>query len=87
MTVIVGIDPHKASHTAVAIDRDEQRLAEIKVRATIQQATKQLAPLCDLARHRKHPNPRESRFPGPSWPLRGARWLVVPGRVECEVPE
>ena len=43
MTVIIGIDPHKASHTAVAIDRDEQRLAEIKVRATIQQATKLLA--------------------------------------------
>ena len=43
MTVIIGIDPHKASHTAVAIDRDEQRLAEIKIRATIQQATKLLA--------------------------------------------
>ena len=42
MTVIIGIDPHKASHTAVAIGRDEQRLAEIKVRATIQQATKLL---------------------------------------------
>ena len=37
MTVIIGIDPHKASHTAVAIGRDEQRLAEIRVRATCQQ--------------------------------------------------
>ena len=36
MTVIIGIDPHKASHTAVAIGRDEQQLAEIKVRATCQ---------------------------------------------------
>jgi hypothetical protein len=37
MAVIIGIDPHKASHTAVAIGRDEQPLAEIKVRATCQQ--------------------------------------------------
>src|ERR1700724_1575885 len=43
MTVMIGIDPHKASHTAVAIGCDEQPLAEIKVRATCQQATKLLA--------------------------------------------
>ena len=42
MTVIIGIDPHKASHTAVAIGRDEQKLAEIKVRATCQQTAKLL---------------------------------------------
>ena len=24
MSVIIGVDPHKASHTAVAIDRDAQ---------------------------------------------------------------
>jgi hypothetical protein len=33
MTVIIGIDPHKASHTAVAIGCDERQLAEIRVRA------------------------------------------------------
>jgi transposase len=43
MTVIIGIDPHKASHTAVAIGRDEQKLAEVKVRATCQQTAKLLA--------------------------------------------
>ncbi len=43
MTVIIGIDPHKASHTAVAIGRDEQPLAEIKVRATRQQTDRLLA--------------------------------------------
>jgi transposase len=43
MTVIIGIDPHKASHTAVAIGRDEQPLAEIKVRATCQQTDRLLA--------------------------------------------
>ena len=43
MTVIIGIDPHKASHTAVAIGRDEQQLAEIRVRATSQQIQQLLA--------------------------------------------
>jgi len=35
--VIIGIDPHKASHTAVAIGRDEDQIASVKVRATIRQ--------------------------------------------------
>jgi transposase len=43
MTVIIGIDPHKASHTAVAIGCDEQQLSEIRVRATCQQTAKLLA--------------------------------------------
>src|ERR1017187_3021083 len=43
MTVIIGIDPHKASHTAVAIGCDERQLAEIRVRATCQQTAKLLA--------------------------------------------
>ena len=34
MTVTIGIDPHKATHTAVAIDCDENDLATITVRAT-----------------------------------------------------
>ena len=33
MTVIIGIDPHKATHTAVAIDGDEQPLARLQVTA------------------------------------------------------
>ncbi len=43
MMVIIGIDPHKASHTAVAIGCDEEKLAEVKVRATCQQTVKLLA--------------------------------------------
>ncbi len=43
MTVIIGIDPHKASHTAVAIGRNEEQLAQIKVRATCQQTARLLA--------------------------------------------
>ena len=31
--VIIGIDPHKGSHTAVAIDEAEAQLAEVQVRA------------------------------------------------------
>ena len=31
MTVIIGIDPHKATHMAVAIDGDEQPLARLEV--------------------------------------------------------
>jgi transposase len=37
MKVMIGIDPHKASHTAVAIGRDEDQIASVKVRATIRQ--------------------------------------------------
>ena len=31
--VIIGIDPHKGSHTAVAIDEAERKLGEVRVRA------------------------------------------------------
>ena len=32
MAVMIGVDPHKGSHTAVAIDGDEAALAAVKVR-------------------------------------------------------
>jgi transposase len=37
MKVMIGIDPHKASHTAVAIGRDEDQISAVKVRATSRQ--------------------------------------------------
>jgi transposase len=37
MTVMIGVDPHKGSHTAVAIDRDELELAKVKVRTSRRQ--------------------------------------------------
>ena len=43
MSVIIGVDPHKASHTAVAIGGDEREVAKITVRATRQQTVKLLA--------------------------------------------
>jgi hypothetical protein len=30
MTVIIGVDPHKSTHTAVAIDGDEQPLTRVQ---------------------------------------------------------
>ena len=41
MTIMIGIDPHKASHTAVAIDNNEVMLDELRVRACAKQ-TEQL---------------------------------------------
>jgi transposase len=37
MSVIIGVDPHKATHTAVAIDRSESELARARIRATRKQ--------------------------------------------------
>ena len=38
MKVMIGVDPHKGSHTEVAIDKTESELARLKVRATRRQA-------------------------------------------------
>ena len=35
--VVIGVDPHKGSHTAVAVDRDEKELGELKVRSSKKQ--------------------------------------------------
>lgn len=43
MTVLIGIDPHKGSHTAVAIDRDEVAVGEVRVRSTAGQCAELLA--------------------------------------------
>lgn len=43
MKVIIGVDPHKASHTAVAIGVDEDELGAVKVRATCRQVRQLLS--------------------------------------------
>lgn len=43
MNVIIGVDPHKASHTAVAIGGDEAELHRIKVRSNSKQVANLLA--------------------------------------------
>lgn len=42
MKVMIGVDPHKGSHTAVAIDEHERPLGELKVRAASTQAARLL---------------------------------------------
>ena len=39
MAVMIGVDPHKASHTAVAIDDKERLLGELRVRSSADQVT------------------------------------------------
>jgi hypothetical protein len=41
--VMIGVDPHKASHTAVAISGAEEPLGELRVRACAVQAERLLA--------------------------------------------
>jgi len=43
MTVMIGVDPHKRSRTAVAIDRDDVELAAIEVRSSQAQVAQLLA--------------------------------------------
>jgi transposase len=43
VAVMIGIDPHKASHTAVAIDPAEVPLGQVQVRACAAQAEQLLA--------------------------------------------
>jgi transposase len=41
--VMIGVDPHKGSHTAVAIGVAEQPLGELRVRTSAAQAQRLLA--------------------------------------------
>ena len=43
MAVMIGIDPHKASHTAVAINAVEEPLGQLRVRACTTQVERLLA--------------------------------------------
>jgi transposase len=42
MTVMIGVDPHKRSHPAIAIDGDDTQLAAIEVRASDRQVAELL---------------------------------------------
>ena len=41
--VMIGVDPHKGSHTAVAVDEAERALGELRVRASAGQAERLVA--------------------------------------------
>jgi transposase len=80
MTIMIGIDPHKASHTAVAIDNTEHVLDELRVRACAKQA--------DQLRTWAVP------FPDRVWAIESARGLgyllaqqlVAAGETVVDVP-
>jgi transposase len=59
--VMIGIDPHKGSHTAFALDASEAKLGQVRVRATAGQVQE----LLDWAQ----------RWPERSWAVEGARGL------------
>ena len=80
MQVIIGIDPHKATHTAVAVDGSEDELARLKVRATRAQVEKLLT--------------WAAPFPSRTWAIEGAeglgfllaQQLVTAGETVVDVP-
>jgi len=61
MAVMIGVDPHKASHTAVAIDRAEQVLGELRVRSSGDQCQRLMS--------------WAARWPERSWAIEGAGGL------------
>lgn len=61
MKVMIGIDPHKATHTAVAIDDSEVVLGELTLRAS----SRQVCLLCDWA----------SEFEKRQWAIESANGL------------
>jgi transposase len=61
MTVMIGVDPHKGSHTAVAADEREANLDEVRVRS----GAKQVERLLEWA----------SQFPERTWAIENATGL------------
>ncbi len=62
MTVIIGIDPHKATHMAVAIDGDEHAVGRLEVAADRAQTQRLLAWAAPLGAER-------------TWAIESAGWL------------
>ena len=52
--VMIGIDPHKASYTAVVISAAEEPLGELRVRACAAQAEQLLVSRAEADRDRLH---------------------------------
>jgi len=78
--VVIGVDPHKGSHTAVAIDGNERELDELRLRSS----TKQCDVLLDWA----------GRYPQRRWAIESAaglgyllaQQLVAAGEEVVDVP-
>ena len=80
MTVTIGIDPHKSSHTAVAIDTNETVIDEIKIRSCSTQADR----LRDWANQFEHPDWAVESARGLGYLL--AQQLVAAGEHVVDVP-
>lgn len=80
MSVMIGIDPHKGSHAAAAVNGDEEVVAEVEVKATKRQTRE----LLDWA----------ERFPERRWAVESAnghgyllaQQLVAAGEHVVDVP-
>jgi hypothetical protein len=71
--VMIGVDPHKASHTAVAISAAEEPLGELRVRACAGQAGRLLA--------------WAAAWPQRTWAVEGAGGLGhLPAASSCRRP-
>jgi transposase len=64
--VMIGVDPHKASHTAVAVGAGEEPLGQLRVRASAVQARR----LLEWAQAW----PERSWTCSPSWPPGSGCW-------------
>ena len=80
MTVTIGIDPHKSSHTAVAIDTNETVIDQIKIRSCSTQADR----LRDWANQFEHPDWAIESARGLGYLL--AQQLVAAGEHVVDVP-
>ena len=80
MSVIIGVDPHKASHTAVAISGNEEELTRREIRA----GGSQVAQLMAWAEHFKSRTWAIESAGGLGYLL--ARQLVAAGEVVVDVP-
>jgi hypothetical protein len=58
---MIGVDPHKSSHTAVVIDGAEKVLGQVRIRASVAQAERLLA--------------WAAAWPERSWAVEGARGM------------
>jgi hypothetical protein len=80
MLVLIGIDPHKGSHAAVAVNEEEQALAELEVRGSLRQCGELLG--------------WAKRFPQRRWAIESAnghgyllaQQLVAAGEHVVDVP-
>ena len=78
--VVIGVDPHKGSHTAVAVDRDENELGSLKVRSS----KKQCDMLMDWADRFSERRWVIESASGPGYLL--AQQLVAAGEDVVDVP-